>query len=385
VSTQDLPRILCVDDEARVVEGLVLHLRKAYEVHAALSGDEALKVLKQIGDAAVVVSDMRMPGMDGALLLHTVMNVYPDTTRILLTGEPGRDAAVAAVNKAQIFRFLAKPCPPDQLRAAVEAGVMHHRLIKSERSILNETLLGCIKALIDVLAITSPIAFGRASRIKRSSIEFARALNCRDYWQLEAAAMLSQIGYLSLPPQLVEKLYNGERITPEEKVLASGVPEVAMSLLKNIPRLDPVIEILAALSWTDERLARLGDGPAGMGTRILGLVLEYDSLVTQSHSADVAVQTLRLRASRFGADLIEKFAAHIGAGAGKTEGREMALRTVQPGMVIMQDVRTHKGTLLVARGFEVSDTFFERIRNFGPDLQNVTVKVLVQAARAPRT
>ena len=159
--------MVCVDDEARIVEGLVLHLRKDYEVHTALSGDEALKVLKKIGGAAVVVSDMRMPGMDGASLLHRVMSPYPDATRILLTGDPGRDAAVAAVNKAQIFRFLTKPCPPDQLKAAVEAGVMQHRLVNAERSILKETLIGCIKALTDVLAITNPVAFGRANRVKR--------------------------------------------------------------------------------------------------------------------------------------------------------------------------------------------------------------------------
>ena len=98
----DLPRVLCVDDEARIVEGLVLHLRKDYEVHTALSGDEALKSLKQMGGAAVVVSDMRMPGMDGATFLHHVLAVYPDTTRILLTGEPGRDAAIAAVNTSAV-------------------------------------------------------------------------------------------------------------------------------------------------------------------------------------------------------------------------------------------------------------------------------------------
>lgn len=383
MSNPVLPRVLCVDDEERIVEGLVLHLRKEYEVHTASGGDQALQVLKQIGGAAVVLSDMRMPGMDGALLLHTVMGLYPDATRILLTGEPGRDAAVAAVNRARIFRFLTKPCPPDQLRAAVEAGVMQHRLIKAERSILKETLLGCIKALVDVLAITSPIAFGRASRIKRLAVEFAATLNFGDFWQLEAASMLSQIGYLSLPQPLVEKLYNGERITPEEKILADGVPDVAMSLLENVPRLDPVIDILAALSWTDEQIARLGDGTAGMGTRILGLVLEYDSLLTQGHSAAVAVQILRARASRFGADLLGQFATYVGAAPGNTDAREVALWTVQPGMIIMQDVRTHMGTLLVARGFEVSTMFLERLRNFGPDLQNETVKVLVTSA--PKT
>src|SRR5580704_10000807 len=228
MSSQHRPRVLCVDDEPRVVEGLVLHLRKDYEVHTALSGAEALKVLKELGGAAVVVSDMRMPGMDGATLLHHVMSVFPDATRILLTGEAGRDAAIDAVNKAHIFRFLIKPCPPEQLKAAVEAGVMQHRLIGAERTILKETLIGCIKALVDVLAIVNPVAFGRASRLKRLAVSFAGTLQCGDFWQLEAAALLSQIGYLSLPAELVEKLYFGERLTPEEKTLAEGVPDVVM-------------------------------------------------------------------------------------------------------------------------------------------------------------
>ena len=382
MSAPDRPRVLCVDDEARVVEGLVLHLRKDYEVHTAHSGDEALKVLKQMGGAAVIVSDMRMPGMNGATLLHHVMSVYPDTTRILLTGEPGRDAAVDAVNKAHVFRFLTKPCPPDQLRAAIEAGVMQNRLVNAERSILKETLIGCIKALIDVLAIANPVAFGRASRVKRLAMEFAASLECADFWQLEAAAMLSQMGYLSLPPLLVEKLYYGEQITPEEKILANGVPDVAMTLLENIPRLEPVIQILAALKWSDEAIGRLGDGTIGLGTRILALVLEYDILVTQGHSKDVAIQTLRRRASLFTAELLEQFGTHLGAGPGRDEAREIPLKAIQPGMVIMQDIRTHLGTLLVPRGFEVTSPFLERIRNFGPELLAETVKVVVPAAKA---
>ena len=384
ISDRQLPRVVCVDDEARVLEGLVLHLRKDYEVHTALSGDEALKVLKQVGGAAVVVSDMRMPGMDGASLLHRVMNLHPDATRILLTGDPGRDTAATAVNKAQIFRFLTKPCPPDQLRAAVESGVMQHRLINAERSILKETLIGCIKALTDVLAITNPVAFGRANRVKRLAIELADRLECRNYWQLEAAAMLSQLGYLSLPQALVEKLYYGEQLTAAEKTLAAGVPDVTSALLENIPRLEPVIQILTALNWTDEQIARLGDGTIGLGTRILGLVLEYDALVAQGHPQDVAVQTLRLRGSRFGAELIEQLAKHLGAGSDTVEVRELALRSVTASMVIMQDVRTQQGTLLVARGFEVTNGFLERMQNFGPELLSESVKVTVPP-RAART
>jgi hypothetical protein len=213
-------------------------------------------------------------------------------------------------------------------------------------------------------------------------MEFADTLKCRDFWQLEAAAMLSQIGYLSLPTQLVEKIYCGEPLTPAERTLASGVPDVAMALLENIPRLDPVIQILAALKWTDEQIARLGDGTIGMGVRILDLVLEYDALITQGHSVDVAVQTLRRHAPRFTEELIEQFSKHLGAGSGKNEARVIALKAVQPGMVIMQDIRTHLGTLLVPRGFEVTSLFVERARNFGPELLAESVKVVIPAAKA---
>ena len=379
MSRPELPRVLCVDDEARVVEGLVLHLRRDYQVFTANSGQEGLALLKQKGGAAVVISDMRMPQMDGATFLQHVLQFYPDATRILLTGEPGRDAAVSAVNKAQIFRFLTKPCPPDALKAAVEAGVIQHRLLNAERTILKETLNGCIKALVDVLALTNPVAFGRASRVKRQAMEFAAKLDCKEFWQLEAAAMLSQIGYLSLPAELVEKLYYGETLTPEEKLLASGAPDVVNSLLENVPRLEPVIQILVALHWTDEQIAKLGEGTIGTGTRILGLVMEYDTLVTQGQTTNVAVQTLRSRVARFGDAMVEKFGIHVGAGSSTKELREMPLRVVQPGMIIMQDVRTHMGTLLVARGFEVTSVFLERARNFGPDLLNESVRVMVSS------
>jgi response regulator RpfG family c-di-GMP phosphodiesterase len=377
MSAQERPRVLCVDDESRVVEALVLNLRKDYEVHTALSGDEALRKLREMKGAAVVVSDMRMPGMDGATLLQRVRQDYPGATRILLTGEAGRDVAVLAVNKGQIFRYLTKPCPPEELRAAIEAGVSQHRLLNAERAVLQETLLGFIAALIDVLAITNPVAFGRASRVQRLAMEFARSLGYPEFWQLEAAAMLSQIGYISLPVELAEKVYSGGQLTLEESNLAAGVEKVAAQLFDHVPRLEPVMQILLALNWTDEQVARLRDGTIGHATRILGLMLEFDTLVIRGDTADVAVQALRARVSRFGAEMIEQFAQHVGTRTGLAEVREMELKLVRPGMTILQDVRTHMGTLLVPRGFEVTNRFLERIGNLGADLLEAQVRVLV--------
>jgi hypothetical protein len=92
---------------------------------------------------------------------------------------------------------------------------------------------------------------------------------------------------------------------------------------------------------------------------------------------DVAVQSLRGRSARFGEQLVEQFGQHVGAGSTSKQLREIPLRSAQVGMIIMQDVRTQMGTLLVARGFEVTSVFLERMRNFGPELLNEAVRVQV--------
>jgi response regulator RpfG family c-di-GMP phosphodiesterase len=383
MNREDLPRVLCVDDEPRVVDGLAVHLRRDYQVLTANGGQSALQIFKDKGAPAVIVSDMRMPGMDGATLLKHVKQLYPETTRILLTGEPGRDAAIAAVNEGQIFRFLAKPCPPDHLRAAIEAGVAHHRLFIAERVLLQETLIGCIKALIDILAITNPVAFGRATRVKRLATELAEAVGNKGFWQLEAAAMLSQIGYISLPVELVEKLYYGKRLTPEERVLADGVPHVAQKLLGRIPRLEPVMEILAA---SQQPKNDIPEGLVKLGAGILRLVLEYDAHIAQGHPADVAIQALRAQMVRHDVKLVEGLESLVGPVAGAQEVSEVLVGRVMPGMVFMDDLRTHVGTLLVPKGFEVTETFLERVRNFGPGILQEKVRVLAapkQALRGP--
>jgi response regulator RpfG family c-di-GMP phosphodiesterase len=378
-----LPKVLFVDEEPRVLEGLAPLLRKEYEVHIASSGEQALQKMRELPQLAVVVSDMRMPGMDGATFLHAAMQRCPRAIRMLLSGEAGRDAAILAVNKGQIFRYLAKPCPIDDLKAALEAALGQHRLLNAERSVLQETLIGCIGALMEVLAIANPLAFGRADHIKRLSIELATRVGCVDFWQLEAAAMLSQIGYLSLPPDVVEKVYAGAALTPSEQELASAVPAVATKLLNHIPRLDPVLQILTALTWTDAQVAKLGEGTIGLGARILGLALEYDALKAQGKSKDAALQSLSARVGRFGAKLFGQLGQCAAADNSLQEPREMPLRRVVVGMTILQEIRTRTGVLLVPKGFEVTKTFLERISNVAPELleQNVRIAASKPAVR----
>jgi response regulator RpfG family c-di-GMP phosphodiesterase len=366
--------VLCVDDEPRVLDGLKLTLRRGFDVSTATSGPEGLAVLKQMAGAAVVISDMRMPGMDGAAFLTKVREQWPDSTRLLLTGDSGRDAAVAAVNEGQIFRFLTKPCLPEQLIAAVEAAARHHQLVVAEKMLLQQTVLGSIQALVDVLAIISPIAFGRGGRIKRLTTELAAASGLAPSWELEAAALLSQIGYVALPMKLVEKAVGGEPLNADEKSLLAEVPKVTQRLLGRIPRLENVAAIVAHATR-----ALIVKVPASAeviaSAAVLMSVLEFDALTSAGESPETAIATVRTRVGAKNAPLIAHLAALQNTVDPGTQLREIRLRDVVPGMILMDDLRTDLGTLLVSSGYEVSQSFVDRMRNFGPGLLEERVRV----------
>jgi CheY-like chemotaxis protein len=378
------PSILCVDDEPRVLDGLKLTLRHGFKVSTANSGAQGLAMLQEMEGVAVVISDMRMPVMDGATFLTRVRKSWPDATRLLLTGETGRDAAVAAVNEGQIFRFLTKPCAPEKLLAAVEAAVRQHQLVTAEKMLLQQTVLGSIRALVDVLGIVNPIAFGRGSRIKRLAMQLAEQAGLPSSWELEAAALLSQIGYVSLPVELVEKAVNGESLNSDEMLLLGETPKVTQGILARIPRLENVAAILAHASQPDVSNEPRDPGVAANAT-VLKNVLEFDALTSRGEDADTAIATLRARFGPKNAAMLAHLAALQGAAEGGPQLREIRLRDVAPGMVLMDDLRTDLGTLLVSRGYEISQSFIDRMRNFGPGLLEERVRVQVNRTAAEKS
>ncbi len=126
--------ILCVDDERPVLEALALTLRRKYAVTLADSATEALAVLRDTPDITVIISDMRMPFMNGAQFLAASKTIAPRARRILLTGDKDPGSAIAAVNEGAIFKFLSKPCPTAELHHAVEAAVADFESEMQERS-----------------------------------------------------------------------------------------------------------------------------------------------------------------------------------------------------------------------------------------------------------
>src|SRR5258708_1147011 len=186
-------KILMVDDEPAVLAGYQRTLSREFEVDIAVGGELGLKAIQNSGPYAVIISDMRMPGMSGAQFLAKAREPTPDTVRILLPGYTDMGAAMEAVNEGNIFRFLTKPCAKEVLVAAVNSGAEQYEFVRLEKELLEKTLLGSIKVLADVLSATSPEAFGRSLRIAQFVTHIANKFSFAFRWRLDAAATLSQL------------------------------------------------------------------------------------------------------------------------------------------------------------------------------------------------
>ncbi len=373
-------RILCVDDDQRVLDALALHLRRRYDTTTMTSGRAGLEDIARNGPPAVVVSDMQMPEMDGATFLGLVRSAHPDTVRILLTGMQDISAAIAAINEGQIFRFLTKPCATTTFINAVEAAVVHHELVTSQRVLLEQTLHGSIEALVELLALTNPESFGWTMRVKHLVSDLALELGVEDRWQVEVAAMLSQLAYITLPPDVADKVHRDLPLTAEETAAVARVPETTQRLLSHIPRIDAVRAILVHSMAARPVMARTGEHPSASVHRcaqILGIATRFDRLVANGNSAAMAIGTLRAREPDADPEIFDALTRLRGGDAATADVREVPLAAIEIGMVLADELRTSNGTLLVPRGYKATGSFVEHCRNMRRGTVSEPVRVIV--------
>ena len=364
------PKILCVDDEPAVLEGISRNLRRSFEVLSATSGPLALEVLEREPNVAVIVSDMRMPVMNGAAFLAKARALRPTAVRMLLTGHAEVDAALAAVNEGRIFRFLTKPCDPKVLQTALTEAAEQYRLLESERVLLEQTLHGSIKTLVDVLAITNPLAFGRAGRIKTLVTELAGRLGHEERWQVEVASLMSPLGWITLPPAVVELICTGQQLTAEQEDMVARLPIVTDQLLANIPRLEQVRAILREQDrphrpWTDGADPDPRREIVRRGVALLRVATDFDLLEASGNTGDGAIGLMSRREGRYDPAVVRELGALRGSGV-TVAAREVRLAELHPGMRFAKDVLHAKGMLLVARGHDVTIGLIERFRNYPP-------------------
>ena len=369
--------MLCVDDEPFVLDGLRDNLRRSFDVETAESGAAGLELLKRDPKGyEIVISDMRMPVMSGSVFLAEARRIAPETVRILLTGYADTKAAVRAVNDGQIFRFLTKPCDVDELLRACAAALMHRRVVATERQLLEQTLRGSIQALIDVLGLTNPAVFGQANRVKQLAGRLARKLGIEDAWEIEVAAMLANVGAVTLPAETAERLRGGEPLTDEEQAMVDRLPEVTQGILGNIPRLEGVMQIIGSYGRRADTAET--EGPLPVGARILRVAVDAERFTARGGDHGKALEAMIASRGVYDHETLKALAAIIAEARRGGRMRQLRLPQLEVGMILAADMVTTAGQMLVPRGFTVTPGLIERLRNFRPGVVREPIGILAE-------
>jgi response regulator RpfG family c-di-GMP phosphodiesterase len=360
-------KILLVDDEPAVLDGYKRTLYRDFQVDTSVGGQEGLASMRDKGPYAVVISDMRMPGMNGAQFLAQVKIASPDSVRMLLTGYTDMNMAIEAVNEGNIFRFLTKPCERETLTIAINAALDQHRLIVVEKELLEKTLMGVLKALTDVLSATSPEAFGRSLRIVRIVRHLAAKFPVSSPWKMEAAAMLSQLGCVTLDPDLIKASYLGAGLSAEDRQRFARHPEFAKELLGHIPRMESVAWIISQqlVRQTGQTVPKLSDVTQAdllQEAEMLRIALEFDNHRMRGLSKRESIEILRDRRRGFDSKLVDAL-LELEPDHATGELRKVPAGQLRTGMVLQQEIRTDTGLLIVPNGHEITQALLIKLDN----------------------
>lgn len=277
-------KILIVDDEPDNLQLLYRTLRRDYEVTKAQGPLEALEILKET-PFNCILSDHKMPDMDGVEFLRRTYDMYPDTIRLLVTAYSDVEILMNAINYAKIYRYIKKPYSPEELLHIVQLALEYYQLKEDNKKLivdLKDLFSGTINAIMDALDSKDSYTLGRSRRVAfyTSKIIAAMDLNKTEKATIELAALLHDIGMIGVQEDILHKV---EKLTDEEREEIRKHVFYSVKILEDIKQLDKVTDIIR---YHHEFYNGAGY-PFGikgeeipLGARIIAIADAYDSLVS---------------------------------------------------------------------------------------------------------
>lgn len=354
-------KLLVVDDDLNLLASHKRILRGQWQTDTAAGGKEGLRLIEKGPTYAAVVSDFRMPEMDGIAFLAKVKEISPDTVRLMLTGHADLETTVRAVNESNIFRLLIKPSTEAELKAALTDAVREHELIMAERVLLEQTLSGSLRVFGDMLAVLMPQEYGLLLRLLPLLRRIARKMGYGDYWELETAALLSLLDHLTSGQ-------NKELRGPSGPAGARDQSFSAVEVIRQIPRLDNVARIIAyrdkgydGSGWPTDQLQ--GDD-LPLGSRILKAVSDFELLTNDGYTPGSAIDRMKRDQDWYDPQILEilvlEFTRHL-------EIKEVGVFELRPGMTLVDDIHTlsvAKNRKILQRGQELSPATINLIKRW---------------------
>lgn len=287
--TASKPRVLFVDDEPAVLESLRRSVRREFSVDVAIDADHGLDCLRRSGPYCIVVSDMRMPGMDGVEFLATVRTISPESVRVMLTGCDDMEVAARAVNDGCIFKFLSKPVPTDALLACLRNCLAHYLAEREQKQVMASTIhaleqldIATLTAFARAVDANSPWTAGHSERVTALALRIAHTmgLGARDLQIVHRGGLLHDIGKIGTPSAILDK--PGKLEAWENEIMQNHV-KVGIRILEPI---DCFRDMLCVVAQHHEHFDGSGY-PAGLAgdqislhARIVAAADAYDALTS---------------------------------------------------------------------------------------------------------
>lgn len=278
--------ILAVDDEENNLALINRTLRNDYNILLASSGEEALKIISEQGDEiSLIVSDQKMPFMEGTELFKRISENHPEIVKILLTGHSNIDILVDAINECHLFQYVLKPFEPEHLCMIVESGIQKYELASSRVQILqdlSELFYKTIKSIAHALDAKDEYTHGHSMRVTLYSLALAKKLDLPENLleEIETAGLLHDIGKIAIPEKILLK---PGKLTPEEYEIIKTHPELGKKFVGGIEKLNLISNWL---KFHHEQYDGSGypDGLKGeqipISSRIIAIADTYDAMTS---------------------------------------------------------------------------------------------------------
>ncbi|MEE8493631.1 MAG: HD domain-containing phosphohydrolase [Nitrospirales bacterium] len=349
--------------------------------------DEGLTKLA-IRPPDLVFLDFYIEGRTGLDILEEIRGSGVEAPVILLTGQGNERIAVeamkggaadyipkGALTSETLQRAVVHAREKDRLRKSLEEHKRSLeetnrelvRLVDVERQLITQTLYGSLDALTHVLALVNPKAFGRSTRVKRYVSAMARAMGHEDIWTMEIAALLSQLGCVTLPPEILTKVSQGKDLTRTEAQLYREHPRIAAELIKDIPRMEQVADIIAQQDHQPPGSGVPADQAGGkdipLGARLLKAALDFDTLESAGLPKTQALVQIKARGDQYDPAVIKALEA-VCANEHPYRRATVSLNDLAQDMILAEDVKTESGSVVVPKGQTVSLAMLVRLQNF---------------------
>ena len=346
--------VMVVDDEPANIKILHELLKDRYTVTFATNGEDALTLANYPNQPDLILLDILMPDING----YDVCKQLKASSRtskipvIFLTAlEKPEDEAKGF--EIGCVDYIIKPFSPPIVLARVST---HIELVASRTKVellLSKTLTGSVKTLANIMSMFNPVVFRQGSRLKRCTSQIGRKLNLTCIWQLEIAAMLSQIGSITIPEKIMKKYRVGSPLTKKELALIQKIPQEGKTMLSHVPSFETIAEIIGRQRAPLPKTEFETWDYVTVCSQILKLVYDYDDLVLSGRSSRSAMQILYQARGMYHRTLVEML-SEVERSRPKSFIRAVELHELKRGMVLLEDIICDDNVVLVRKLTEIS-------------------------------